>query len=163
MEGMINYHFSIELPVIDHIDHGRSDLWCSLHAEAAKHGITEDNRKLLTTSNATTLRIESGTCNQERLTSLPLKGFPDLQSLVIGDECFQHVDVVTISGMQNLSSISVGSNSFTNHKNSHFNDTSRHFSITDCPQFDSLSVGPYSFSDYTTFVASSNRCNCVLR
>ena len=80
---------------------------------------------------------------------LDLTRFSKLESLVIGDNCFSYVTEVKMVGLDELKSVEIGMNSFTQHKNDYGNDSNRHFYLKDCPKLKSLKMGRYSFSDYT--------------
>ena len=51
--------------------------------------------------------------------------------------------------LNNLESVEIVMNSFTQHKNDHGRNTDRHFYLKNCPKLKSLKMGRYSFSDYT--------------
>ena len=80
---------------------------------------------------------------------LDLTRFSKLESLVIGDNCFSYVEEVKLIGLNELESVEIGMNSFTQHKNDAGNDPNRHFYLKDCPSLKSLRMGRNSFSDYT--------------
>ena len=80
---------------------------------------------------------------------LDLTRFSKLESLVIGDNCFSYVTEVKLIGLDELKSVEIGMNSFTQHKNWYSNDPKRHFYLKDCPKLKSLKMGCHSFSDYT--------------
>ena len=50
--------------------------------------------------------------------------------------------------MTSLTSLSIGSNSFTEHPNGFGNDSNKSFHILNCAKLESISIGVYSFSDY---------------
>ena len=74
--------------------------------------------------------------------------FLNLEELIIGDNCFENVNVFKIDGLNHLKSIKIGYNSFTEKKNSCGDDSSRSFSILNCIKLKSIEIGRYSFSDY---------------
>ena len=80
---------------------------------------------------------------------LDLTRFSKLESLEIGDNCFSYVTEVKLIGLDELKSVEIGMNSFTQHKNWYSNDPKRHFYLKDCPKLKSLKMGCHSFSDYT--------------
>ena len=71
-----------------------------------------------------------------------------LQSLNIGNNCFEPLSTFTIDGLTSLTSLSIGSNSFTQHSNGFGNDSNKSFHILNCDKLESISIGEYSFSDY---------------
>ena len=80
---------------------------------------------------------------------LDLTRFSKLESLVIGDNCFSYVTEVKLIGLDELKSVVIGMNSFTQHKNDYGNDSNRHFYVKNSPKLKSLKIGLFSFSDYT--------------
>ena len=50
--------------------------------------------------------------------------------------------------MNQLQTIKIGKNSFTQRKNSNGNDESKSFHILNCESLESIEIGRYSFSDY---------------
>ena len=53
-----------------------------------------------------------------------------------------------IEGFQSLTTLSIGSNSFTQKKNSIGDDESKSFHILNCAKLESIEIGEYSFSDF---------------
>ena len=50
--------------------------------------------------------------------------------------------------MNQLQTIKIGKNSFTQRKNSYGNDASKSFHILNCESLESIQIGQYSFSDF---------------
>ena len=94
----------------------------------------------------TDLTISSNCCND--LNTLDLNRFKWLQSIEIGDECFESVKTFGIEGLNRLKTIKIGKNSFTQKKNNAANDSSKSFHILNCESLESIQIGQYSFSDY---------------
>ena len=98
------------------------------------------------------LITESNTYNE--LESLNLNEFQYLKSIVIGDDCFENVDLFFIDGLNELKYIKIGKNSFTHLKNNDIwddnksNNDNRLFQILNCIELESIEIGSYSFSDY---------------
>ena len=61
---------------------------------------------------------------------------------------FNLVSTFKIDGLTSLTTLSIGSNSFTQHPNEFGNDSSKSFHISNCDNLQSISIGEYSFSDY---------------
>ena len=59
---------------------------------------------------------------------------------MIGSESFKFVETFSIQSLQQLKSIEIGSNSFSNDEKQ-----SNSFSIDDCEQLESIKIGPNSF------------------
>ena len=95
----------------------------------------------------TQIIIDNGV-SQSDFTELDLSRFLQLKSLTVGDHCFSYVNEVSIIGLNELESVEIGMNNFTQHKNSRGNDPNRHFYLKNCPKLKSLKMGCYSFSDY---------------
>ena len=71
-----------------------------------------------------------------------------MESIEIGDDCFASVQTFQIDGLNRLKTIKIGSNSFTQKKNSDGNDKSKSFHILNCESLESIQIGEYSFSDF---------------
>ena len=72
-----------------------------------------------------------------------------LEELIIGDDCFSNVDTFKIDGLNELKSLKIGINSFTENKNGKVaNNPNRSFSILNCIELESIEIGHHSFSDY---------------
>ena len=75
--------------------------------------------------------------------------FLDLEELIIGDDCFENVELFKIDGLNHLKSIKIGINSFTKEKDGKVAiNRNRSFSILNCNELKSIEIGRYSFSDY---------------
>ena len=80
--------------------------------------------------------------------------FTSLEELIIGNDCFENVDLFKIDGLNELKSLKIGMNSFTHLKsndrwdNDKANNPNRSFSILNCIELESMEIGEYSFSDY---------------
>ena len=76
--------------------------------------------------------------------------FLNLEELIIGNDCFENVELFKIDGLNELKSLKIGMNSFTKRKkkNSAGNNPNRSFRILNCIELESIEIGEYSFSDY---------------
>ena len=99
-------------------------------------------------STVTQIIIDNGV-SQSDFSELDLSRFLQLKSLSVGDHCFTYVNEVKVIGLSELESVEIGMNSFTQHKNSSDNDSTRHFYLKNCPSLRELRIGRYSFSDYS--------------
>ena len=97
-------------------------------------------------STVTDIIVDNG-MNEPDLTGLDLTRFCRLKSLLVGDYCFSSVNEVKLIGMNELESVVVRENSFTQKREG--DNPNRHFYLKDCPKLKSLEMGRYSFSDYT--------------
>ena len=61
---------------------------------------------------------------------------------------FSKVSRFTLDGLKSLTTLSVGSNSFTQKRNWYGNDKSKSFHILNCESLKSIQIGEYSFSDF---------------
>ena len=84
------------------------------------------------TKDITELVVPSNRCNSRKIKMLDFRAFPQLKSIVIGDECFENVNEVKLIGLNELKRVVIGKNSFTKKKNSRGNDPDRHFYLKDC-------------------------------
>ena len=77
-----------------------------------------------------------------------------IESIEIGDNCFENVELFNIDGLNELKSLKIGINSFTHLKSNDewdgnvANNPNRSFSILNCIELESIEIGRYSFSDY---------------
>ena len=106
-------------------------------------------------STVTDIIVDNG-MNEPDLTGLDLTRFCRLKSLLVGDYCFSSVNEVKLIGMNELESVVVRENSFTQKREG--DNPNRHFYLKDCPKLKSLEMGRYSFSDYTVIEIE----NCAL-
>ena len=74
--------------------------------------------------------------------------FLNLESIEIGDDCFESVETFQINGLNRLNSIKIGKNSFTQKIYGTRDDKSKSFHILNCESLESIQIGEYSFSDY---------------
>ena len=98
--------------------------------------------------NSVTRLSVGNNCNDASLTILDLSRFLYLRQWVVGSESLMYVNEVKLIGLNVLRNVTIGMNSFTQHKNDAGNDPNRHFYLN-CPKLKSLKMGRYSFSDYS--------------
>ena len=60
----------------------------------------------------TALTVTDSSCNEDTITVVDLSSFKFLRSVVIGDNCFNYVPMLTIVGLNWLESVSIGYRSF---------------------------------------------------
>ena len=100
-------------------------------------------------SNITSIIIPNWTCNDNNYTIFDFSRFSLLESIEIGDDSFGSVSTFQIDGLNQLQTIKIGKNSFTQRKNGNYgNDKSKSFHILNCESLESIEIGEYSFSDY---------------
>ena len=99
--------------------------------------------------NSTTIILPDWTCNEVNYTTFDFSRFADLEQLEIGNSSFSYVETFIIDGLNNLTTLSIGKNSFTESKSGYDGDDSKSFHIKDCESLESISIGMYSFSDYS--------------
>ena len=71
-----------------------------------------------------------------------------MESIEIGNECFESVKTFEIDGLNRLKTIKIGNNSFTHAMYHYGNDESKSFHILNCESLESIEIGEYSFSDF---------------
>ena len=98
----------------------------------------------------TALTVAYSSCHDNNINVVDLSSFKFLRSVVIGDFCFQYVQIFSIVGLNWLESVSIGYRSFDS---STLVDGSQ-FKIVNCPQLKSLSIGGWSFGRYNGFELS---------
>ena len=96
----------------------------------------------------TELVICSNSCNE--LYKLGLNKFKCLESITIGNDCFEYVKTFKIDGLKRLKTIQIGKNSFTQKKTDWrgYYDESKSFHILNCESLKSIEIGEWSFSDF---------------
>ena len=72
----------------------------------------------------------------------------NLESIKIGNNCFESVQTFRIDRLNKLKTIKIGINSFTQKKNWFGNDSSKSFHILNCESLESIQIGERSFRDY---------------
>ena len=77
-----------------------------------------------------------------------LNNLNSFEKLEIGNDCFESVQTFQIDGLNRLTSIKIGKNSFTQEKNSWVNAKSKSFHILNCESLESIQIGQYSFSEF---------------
>ena len=86
--------------------------------------------------------IDVKKCEDYQNEVLDLSRFAELETLTIGDGCFNYVSKVSVVGLKKLKSVSIGANSFQNESND------SELVVSDCPELVSLSVGSESFKGF---------------
>ena len=122
------------------------------HPRFSKHNpnanVTSVNQFLYLSTDVTKIVIDNGV-SDSGITGFDLSGFSKLKRLEIGNDCFAYVEELRLIGLNELESVEIEMNSFTQHKNDYDNDPNRHFCLKNCPKLKSLKMGCYSFSDYS--------------
>ena len=88
-----------------------------------------------------------------------LNQYKNLESIEIGDDCFESVQTFKIDGLNRLKSIKIGNYSFTQNNQSKRiyyysslisvnSDINKSFHILNCESLESIQIGEYSFSDF---------------
>ncbi|KAM7453842.1 hypothetical protein BLSTO_05405 [Blastocystis sp. subtype 1] len=96
------------------------------------------------------LIVENNSCNGPEWAALDLSFMPNLKKLEVGDECFEYVNEVKLIGLSQLDSVVIGDNCFTKEKSDwpEYNAYGR-FYLKNCERLRELMIGCYSFSDYS--------------
>ena len=80
----------------------------------------------------------------------------NLESIEIGDDCFESVKTFQIDGLNRLKTINIGIYSFTQEKNDDGNDKSKLFHILNCESLESIQNGTIRINScnfyYSSFV-----------
>ena len=82
--------------------------------------------------------------------------FLNLESIEIGNDCFESVQTFQIDGLNRLKMIKIGNKSFSEIKNwfsYHYrdkekDDSSKSFHILNCESLESIQIGKFSFTDF---------------
>ena len=75
----------------------------------------------------------------------------EMEYVMFNDRCYSKVKTFQIDGLNQLKTLIIGNNSFTQKKNSYGNDKSKSFHISNCKLLESLEIGEYSFSDFAGY------------
>ena len=94
----------------------------------------------------TQIVLPDWTCNDNDYTVFDFSRFTQVESIKIGNDCFESVQTFQIDGLNRLKTIKIGNNSFTQRK--YGNDASKSFHILNCESLESIQIGEWSFSDY---------------
>ena len=97
--------------------------------------------------------------NELNMIELNLNRFENLESIVIGNNCFGTVQTFEIEGLNRLQSLKIGINSFTQFKWNDFDNDwdgsvskcrneSKSFHILNCELLKVIEIGCYSFADF---------------
>ena len=82
-------------------------------------------------------------------TTFDFSRFTDLEYLEIGSDSFGYVDTFIIDGLNNLTTLKIGQNSFTVNKNGNSEEVeSKSFHIINCESLESIDIDSYSFTDF---------------
>ena len=112
------------------------------------------------TSSVSSITIPDWTCNDIDYTIFDFSRFTRVESIEIGNDCFEFVKTFQIDGLNRLKTIKIGNNSFTQVKKCNWNDDweetrkriennlSKSFHILNCESLESIQIGEFSFSDY---------------
>ena len=80
----------------------------------------------------------------------------NLESIEIGNDCFESVKTFQIEGLNRLKTIKIGNNAFTHAINDYGSDGSKSFHILNCESLESIEMGEYSFSDFAGNIELKN-------
>ena len=95
-------------------------------------------------SYGTSLIVESNSCNDNQYSTFIPNDW--IKLIIIGNDCFENVNLFNIDGLNELKSLKIGEDSFT--ENRYGDNYSRSFSILNCNELESIEIGRYSFCDY---------------
>ena len=96
----------------------------------------------------TTIVIAYKSCNDIDYTIFDFSRFTRVESIEIGDDCFGSVQRFQIDRLNQLKSLKIGKNSFTQKKNGYGDDKSKSFHILNCESLESIQIDRCSFSDF---------------
>lgn len=99
--------------------------------------------------NITGLSIPPNSGNEIDSRFFILNDFLMLEKIIIGDESFENVYKFSTEGLVSLQSLQIGRNCFTEAKHNKGDNPHRTFSIVNCPKLLWITIGCYSFSDYS--------------
>ena len=138
----------MDLPKLSKIIVGHSSFWCNLYAFAQKKKSRSSKGGYSMISKSKKLEIPAGDCNNPDIHDISFHDYHSITELIIGSDNFQNVDRVSLENLPFLQTISVGSNSFTNHPDSFGSNVDRELIISNCTSLTNVTVDSYAFSDY---------------
>ena len=117
-----------------------------------RYTVTNRNTLLSIPWDVTALTVTDNSCNDNTMYTVDLSSFKFVRSVVIGDSCFQYVQIFSIVGLNWLESVSIGEYSFRDGYGSLLEGSE--LKIVNCPQLKSLSIEGCSFFRYNGFELS---------
>ena len=96
----------------------------------------------------TSIILPNWSCNDNNYTIFDFSRLTLLESIEIGDDSFGSVSTFRIDGLNQLKTIKIGKNSFTQRKNNYGDDASKSFHILNCESLESIEIDLHSFSDF---------------
>ena len=98
----------------------------------------------------TALTVTDSSCNEDTITVVDLSSFKFLRSVVIGNECFKYVRILSIVGLNWLESVNIGYYTFVYPGMQSLLEGSS-FKIVNCPRLKSLYIRGNSCYRYNWF------------
>ena len=87
-------------------------------------------------------------CNEVNYTTFDFSRFANLEHLEIGSESFGFVETFILDGFNNMTTLKIGSYSFTESKYAEDNRIYKSFHVKNCESLLSIEIADDSFSDY---------------
>ena len=110
---------------------------------------------LLFSTSIRSIILANKSCNDRDYTVFDFSRFSQVESIEIGNDCFGSVKTFRIDGLNQLRTIIIGINSFTQVKQADWNrdynkanNQSKSFHILNCESLESIQIGEWSFSDF---------------
>ena len=100
-------------------------------------------------STNTTIILPNWTCNEVNYTTFDFSRFTDLEYLKIGSDSFGFVETFNMDGMHKLTTLIIGSSSFTESKYAEDNRVHKSFHVKNCELLASIEIANNAFSDYS--------------
>ena len=104
-------------------------------------------------SSVLTISLPEWTCNDVDYTIFDFSRFVKAYLIEIGDNSFCSVKTFIIDGLNQLKTLKIGKNSFTQQKDCDYktkiiNNESKSFHILNCESLESIQIDQYSFTDF---------------
>ena len=96
------------------------------------------------------------TCNDTAYSIFDFSRFIQVESIEIGNNCFESVQTFKIDGLNRLKTIKIGINSFTYKNNIIGYDVSKSFHILNCESLESIQISARSFNDFAGYFELKN-------
>ena len=119
----------------------------------------ESKDKHMPSPTMNSIRVPNNSYNDATHSLFDYSHYTLVESIEIGDDCFESVKTFKIDGLNRLKSLRIGKNSFTQVKENEWNNDYqaaesrviiglKSFQILNCKLLESIEIGEYSFGDY---------------
>ena len=101
------------------------------------------------------VQISDECCNDIEYTTFDFSRFYNVEEIIIGNDCFENVDIFVVNELNTLKSLKIGDRSFSKIKSVGDwdyervkNDCMYRFQISNCNELESIEIGRFSFVSF---------------